>query len=192
MKRTVLFLTVLFALAIAANAQGLAAGSAMENFSLPDLNGNIQTLNRLKGQKGAVVIFLSAGCPVVKAYKDRINQIAAEAYTKGISFIGINSNSNESLSWVKSNATQSGYRFPILIDKGNILANTLDVQATPEVYFIDSQKILLYRGAIDNDRAGSHVTDKYLTTAFDASLAGLQISRTLVAPFGCTIKRGGH
>ena len=192
MKRTILFSTILFALAIAGHSQGLAVGSEMANFELRDLNGNIQTLNRLKGQKGAVVIFLSAGCPVVKAYKDRINQIAAEAEGKEINFIGINSNSTESLSWVTSNAAQFGYRFPILIDKGNILANTLDVEATPEVYFIDSQKVLLYRGAIDNDRAGSHITDKYLTTAFDASLAGLQISRTLVAPFGCTIKRGGH
>lgn len=92
MKKTILLLTALFALAMAANGQGLGVGSAMDNFSLPDVNGNLQTLGRLKGQKGTVVIFLSAGCPVVKAYKDRINQIAAEAQGKGINFIRINSN----------------------------------------------------------------------------------------------------
>ena len=105
MKRTILFSTILLALSIAANAQGLAIGSEMANFELRDLNGKMQTLGHLKGRKGTVVIFLSAGCPVVKAYKDRINQIAAEAEGKEINFIGINSNSTESLSWVKSNAT---------------------------------------------------------------------------------------
>ena len=90
MKRTILLLTTLFALAIATHAQGLAVGTAMENFSLPYFNGKVQTLGALKGQKGAVVIFLSAECPVVKGYKDRINQAAAEAQAKGISFIGIN------------------------------------------------------------------------------------------------------
>src|SRR5882672_3031279 len=127
MKRAVLLLMGLFVLAMAVDTQDLAVGSAIENFSLPDLNGNVQTLNRLKGQKGAVVIFLSAQCPMVKAYKDRINQIATDAGGKGINFIGINSNSNESLSWLKSNASGFGYRFPILIDKGNKLADTLDV-----------------------------------------------------------------
>ena len=54
MKRTILLLTALFALAVAANAQGLAVGSAVENFSLADVNGNTQTLNRLKGRNGTV------------------------------------------------------------------------------------------------------------------------------------------
>ena len=181
----------IFALAIAANAQGLVVGSMIENFSLPDLNGNVQTLNRLKGQKGAVVIFLSAGCPMVKVYKDRINQIAAEAQAKGINFIGINSNSTEKLNWVKTNATGFGYRFPILIDRGAVLARALNVEATPEVYLIDGQNQLLYHGAIDNDRAGTHITASYLTAAIDASLIGRQLVKVSVAPFGCSVKRVG-
>jgi peroxiredoxin len=189
MKRAILLMTALFALVITTNAQGLAVGSAMESFSLPDLNGNMQTLGKLKGRNGTVVIFLSAQCPVMKGYKDRINQAAAEAQTKGINFIGINSNSTESLGWVKSNAAQFGYRFPILIDKGNALADKLDARATPEVYFIDGENVLVYRGAIDNDRAGTRVTEKYLLTAFDASLASRPISRNSVPAFGCAIKR---
>ncbi len=191
MKRTVFLLMAIFALAIAANAQGLVVGSMIENFSLPDLNGNVQTLNRLKGQKGAVVIFLSAGCPMVKVYKDRINQIAAEAQAKGINFIGINSNSTEKLNWVKTNATGFGYRFPILIDRGAVLARALNVEATPEVYLIDGQNQLLYHGAIDNDRAGTHITASYLTAAIDASLIGRQLVKVSVAPFGCSVKRVG-
>jgi len=191
MKRGLFLLTALLALGIGASAQGLAIGSKMESFSLPDTEGKTQTLDGLKGKNGAVLIFLSAQCPVVKGYKDRINQVAAEAQAKGIAFIGINSNATEDLNWVKSNIQEFGYKFPVLIDKGNKIADKLDAQATPEVYYVDAKGTLLYHGAIDNDRAGSNITEKYLNTAFDASLSGKPIQKNSVKAFGCTIKRVG-
>jgi peroxiredoxin len=192
MKVVVILITMFFALAMVANAQGLAVGSAVENFALLDLDGRMQTLGQLKGRNGTVVVFLSAQCPVVKAYKDRINQIAAEAGAKGINFIGINSNATESLKWVKSNTSKFDYRFPILIDKNNKLADSLDARTAPEVFFIDRDNTLLYRGAIDNDYSGRNVTESLLTSALDASLAGRPIAKTTAPPFGCTIRRAGN
>ena len=158
MKRELVFLMTFFSVSFAVNAQGLAVGSAMENFALPDLDGKVQTLNKFKGSKGTVVVFLSAQCPVVKAYKDRINQMATEAGAKGINFIGINSNATESMKWVKSNATKSGYNFPVLIDKDNKLADKLDARFAPEVYFLNGDNVLLYQGAIDNEYTGRNIT----------------------------------
>ena len=60
MKIMMLLLLGLFTFAIAINSQGLTVGSSVENFSLLDLDGKVQTLNRLKGSKGTVVVFLSA------------------------------------------------------------------------------------------------------------------------------------
>jgi len=192
MKRAVFLFTVFFAFALAANAQGLAIGAAMENFSLPDLDGQTQTLSGLTGKNGAVVVFLSAQCPVVKSYNERINQIAAEYAAKGITFIGINSNATEDLAWVKSDAAKVGYKFPLLIDKGNMLADELAANATPEVFFVDSKGVLLYHGAIDNDRSGRRITEQYLRTAFDSTLSGKPIERKTAQAFGCTIKRVGQ
>jgi peroxiredoxin len=176
-------------LAAVGNAQGPAIGSALENFSLPDLDGKVQTLKGLSGKNGAVVVFLSAQCPVVRGYVDRINQLAADYQAKGINFIGINSNSTEDLNWVKSNAAENSYKFPILIDKGNVLADKLGATVTPEVFYVDAKSVLLYHGAIDNDRSGRNVTEAYLRTAFDASLGGKKVERTSANAFGCTIKR---
>ena len=78
----------------------------------------------MKGKNGTVIVFLSAQCPVVKGYNERIRQIAADYAAKGITFIGVNSNASESLEWVRSNA-QENYKFPVLIDKGNVLADKL-------------------------------------------------------------------
>src|SRR6476469_4552623 len=95
------FVLAVFALAAQAEAQNMDAGKTFDEFTLTDINGKSQSYNDLKGKNGAVVIFLSAQCPVVRGYVDRINQLAADYQAKGINFIGVNSNSSESLDWVK-------------------------------------------------------------------------------------------
>lgn len=192
MKRISLPFSVIFAvvaLAAAAFGQGPAIGSTLENFSLPDTNGKVQTLKGLNGKNGAVVVFLSAQCPVVRSYVARINQLAADYQAKGINFIGINSNATEDLNWVKSNMAEYGYKFPLLIDKGNVYADKLGATVTPEAFYIDSKGTLLYHGAIDNDRSGKNITETYLKAAFEASLAGKKVEKTSANAFGCTIKR---
>lgn len=191
MKRLSIVISIVFAMALTAAtyAQGPAIGTTLENFSLPDIDGKAQTLKGLSGKNGAVVVFLSAQCPVVKGYVERINQLAADYQAKGINFIGINSNATEDLNWVKSNAAENSYKFPMLIDKGNVLADKLGATVTPEVFYVDAKNVLLYHGAIDNDRSGRNVTEAYLRTAFDASLGGKKVERTSANAFGCTIKR---
>lgn len=188
MKKMALLLAVSLALAIGVSAQGLAIGGTMENFSLPDTNGTMHTVESLKGTKGAAVIFLSAQCPVVKDYNQRISEIAAEYKAKGINFIGINSNVTESADWVKSHAAEN-YKFPVLIDKNNVLADKLGAAVTPEVYYVDAGRVLVYHGAIDNHRGGTNITEPYLRSAFDLFLAGQKLTRTTAKAFGCGIKR---
>jgi len=173
------------------SAGDFAIGSTLENFSLPDTNGKMQSFNDLKGKNGTVIVFLSAQCPVVKGYNERISQIAADYQTKGINFIGINSNATESNDWVKSNAAEN-YKFPVLKDEGNVIADKLGATVTPEVYYFDAKNVLLYHGAIDNDKSGKAITDPYLRTAFDSALSGKAIAKTRANAFGCSIKRKGE
>jgi peroxiredoxin len=189
MKRAAFLLTAFFALAVAVSAQ-IEVGATMDDFSLSGTDGKIHSLNSLKGEKGAVVMFLSAQCPVVKGYIERINAVAADYKAKGITFIGINSNATEDFAWVKSDGDQN-FKFPMLIDKGNKIADKLGATVTPEAYYVDAKNTLLYHGAIDNDRSGKAITDQYLRAAFDQSLAGQKVANTRKNAFGCTIKKAG-
>ena len=195
MKRKTIFLTAILALiafvsfAGQSSAKEFAVGSTLENFTLKDTNGADQSFDKLKGENGTVIVFLSAQCPVVKNYNERINEIANAYQAKGIKFIGINSNMTESLEWVKSDAAEVGYKFPLLIDSGNVLADLLGASVTPEAYFFNEKNVLVYHGAIDNDRSGKNITDTYLKAAFDAKLAGKEITKTRANAFGCSIKR---
>jgi len=201
MKRKSIFLVAMLALlAIVLSASGceadvvfpenhFAAGTKLENFALPDLSGTEQSLDKLEGENGAVLVWVSAQCPVVKSYNERINQVADELKAKGINLIGINSNATESLDWVKSHATDVGYKFPVLIDKGNVLADKLGASVTPEFFYFDKANVLLYHGALDNDRSGKNVTTNYLRDAFDSALGKQPIKTAKTNAIGCSIKR---
>lgn len=171
------------------HAGGLEIGTTVDNFNLPDLNGESRSLNDLRGKNGTVIVWLSAQCPVVKLYNERIKQISEEFKANGINFVGINSNATESLDWVKSNAAEVGYKFPVLIDKDNVLADKFGASVTPEIFYFDGSNKLLYHGAIDNDRSGNNVTVGYLRNAAELALGGKAIATTKANAFGCTIKR---
>lgn len=192
-RKSILLAAILFAMTFVLNpdiyGQTFPIGSTLEDFKLTDLSGKEHSFESLKGKNGTVLIWLSAQCPVVKGYNERINQVAADYASKGISFIGINSNATESLEWVKSDAEKVGYKFPVLIDKGAVLADKLGATVTPEVYFFDTKNVLLYHGAIDNSRNGQSITDNYLRVAFDSSLAGKKIEKNRINAFGCSIKK---
>jgi peroxiredoxin len=171
------------------NFGDFAVGKKLDNFTLPDLSGAEQSFDKLKGENGAVLVWVSAQCPVVKGYNARINEIADELKAKGITLVGINSNATESLDYAASGAKEAGYKFPVLIDKGNILADKLGASVTPEFYYFDKENVLLYHGALDNDRSGKNVTTNYLRDAFDSALKKEPIKTSKTNAFGCSIKR---
>ncbi len=168
--------------------EGLAVGVTVENFRFADTSGVEKSLDELKGKNGAILVFVSAQCPVVKQYNERISQFAADFAAKGINVIGINSNHTESLEVVRSHAAEN-YKFPVLIDKGNVLADKLGANVTPETFYLNEKNIVVYHGAIDNSRSGDSITEKYLRDAVDANSSGKPVAKTSANAFGCTIKR---
>ena len=166
----------------------LAVGAPVDNFTLVDTHGAEKSFNDLKGKNGAILVFVSAQCPVVKQYNERISQFAADFAPKGINVIGINSNHTESPEWVKSHAAEK-YKFPVLIDKGNVLADKLGAEVTPETFYINEKNVLVYHGAIDNSRNGGNITENYLRDAVEANLSGKPVAKKIANAFGCNIKR---
>lgn len=192
--RNLLIAVFVFAAAFAmtpasAFADDFPIGSKLENFSLSATDGKTYSFDDLKGKNGTVVVFLSAQCPVVKGYRERINKLAADYKAKGIAFVGINSNATEDLAWVTSDRNENFAEIPVLIDTGNVIADKLGANVTPEAYYFDANNVLIYHGAIDNDRSGKKPTEPYLSNAFELALAGKKIETTRANAFGCSIKR---
>ena len=168
--------------------ESLPVGSTVENFRLADTNGTERSLDELKGKNGTILVFVSAQCPVVKQYNDRIAKFPEEFEAKGISVVGINSNSTESLDWMRSHAAEK-YKFPVLVDKGNVIADKLGANVTPEIYYLNEKNVLVYHGAIDNSTSGKEITENYLRNAVEAKLSGQPIVKNRAKAIGCSIKR---
>jgi len=194
MKRISFLITAIFAIAAFVSfnptsaKDGLAVGATLEDFTLTDTSGASKSFKDLKGKNGAVLVFLSVQCPVVKGYDERIVKLAEDYAAKGINVIGINSNSTETLEKVKTHAAEN-YKFPVLIDKGNVLADKLGANVTPETFYFNRKNVLIYHGAIDNSRNGENITDNFLRDALDTSASGKAVAKTSAIAFGCSIKR---
>ena len=194
MKRISFLITAIFAItafvsfANVSAKDNFAIGATLDNFKLSDVNGKEQSFNDLKGKNGAIIVFLSVQCPVVKGYNERISKLADDYKAKGINVIGINSNSTETLDKVKLQAAEN-YKFPVLIDKNNVLADRFGANVTPEMFYFNGKNVLTYHGAIDNDRSGKNVTTEYLRIALDESLSGKAVTKSTANAFGCSIKR---
>ena len=169
---------------------GTAIGQPVSNFTLPDVNGKDQTLESVKGKNGTVLIFISAQCPMVKAYAERIEKLAQDYKARGVNVVGINSNATESIDYIKEQIADEKFSFVVLKDKGNKIADILGAERTPEAYFLDASNKLVYHGRIDNHRDVTRVQANDLRDAIEATLAGKPVVKTEAAAFGCTIKRG--
>ena len=137
-----------------------------------------------------MLIFISAQCPMVKAYAERIEKLAQDYRGRGVNVVGINSNATESVDYMKEQIAAEKFSFVVLKDKGNKIADMLGAERTPEVYFLDAANKLVYHGRIDNHRDVSLVQANDLRDAIDATLAGKPVVKTETAAFGCSIKRG--
>ena len=166
-----------------------AIGATVDEFTLPDVNGQEHTLKSLKGKNGTVLIFIAVQCPVSNAYNDRMEKLAEDYKDKGIAVIGINANSSEDSATVKAHAAEKHLTFTILKDAGNKVADKLGAARTPEAYFLDANNKLLYHGRIDNSQNPDAIESNDLRNALDSSLAGKPVEKPEAKAFGCSIKR---
>jgi peroxiredoxin len=166
-----------------------AIGATIEDFSLTDADGKEHSLNSLKGENGSVLIFVATKCPVSNAYNDRMEKLAHDYKARGVNVIGINSNAPESAAAVKTHAAENKLTFPIFKDPANKVADRLGATVTPEVYFLDANNKLIYRGRIDNAKDAAQVKSSELRDAIEATLDGKPVAKTTATAFGCTIKR---
>jgi peroxiredoxin len=176
--------------AVASDASGGAIGAVVADFTLPDADGREHSLSSLKGKHGTVLIFVSTQCPVSNAYDERMEKLAQDLRARGVHVVGINSNVAETPADIKQHAAAKKLTFPVLKDRGNVIADRLDAQVTPEAYFLDASNKLVYRGRIDNSRNGDSITSQELRDAVEATLAGKPVAKAEARAFGCSIKRG--
>jgi peroxiredoxin len=168
-------------------------GKKVENFSLRDYRGVERSLQEFANHELVVLAFTGTECPVAKLYGPRLAELAKEFESKGVAFIAINSNQQDSISAIGQFAKSYDLSLPILKDVGNVLADRLGAQRTPEVFVLDRHRVIRYWGRIDDQYGVGYTRPKPgrrdLAMALEELLAGKPVSVQVTQAPGCFIGR---
>jgi len=159
-----------------------------QDFTLPGVNGGqIHLAALLEGKKGAVTVFWSGVCSHCVRYDTYLSSFAQRHPEIGLAVVA--SRSGETPEQIRKTMAERGIRFPIAHDHGGAVARQWSTEQTPRAFLIDSARVLLYRGAIDNFKYASDPEYiGHLETAISEFLAGKPVRRAETASFGCAIQ----
>lgn len=169
------------------NVDKLGSDFADLTFSSPD--GETVPLSQFADSKAVVVVFLSFDCPVSNAYSPELIKCQAEYTKKGVTFLGVCCQEDVD---VAKKAKEFRLAFPIFADPQGRVANTLKATTTPEAFVLDHNRVLRYRGRIDDTwyarlKRNAEVSRRDLRMALDELLAGDAVSVPSTEPIGCPL-----
>lgn len=165
------------------------------DFSLPDVDGNIWTVDSSKGDQGLLVMFICNHCPYVKSIRDRIVRDTRELITLGVNTVAIMSNDpaeyeEDSQENMKKIATEFNFPFPYLFDETQEIAKAYGAVCTPDFFGYNNSLKLQYRGRLDASRKET-AADDVQRDLFDAMKQVAQTGRgpeEQIPSIGCSIK----
>ncbi|MBX2899175.1 MAG: thioredoxin family protein [Cyclobacteriaceae bacterium] len=194
MKKLVVVMLALIAVAASPVREGFEVGDTATDFKLKNVDGKTVSLADFKEAKGYIVIFDCNTCPYSKLYNQRIIDLNTKYEAKGVPVVTINANdpaasSGDSFEEMVRVAKQKGYKFPYLVDETQEVAKAYGATNTPHVFVLSKDLKVTYIGAIDdNSRKADAVSKRYVEDAVDALLQGKAAPTTKTKAIGCGIK----
>ena len=172
---------------------GISIGDAAPDFELPDTEGRAQRLRDPNGSKATVVVWTCNHCPYALAWHDRILSAARDYADRGVRFLAINSNDAErypadSYEAMKQRVSEEQWPLPYLYDSTQEVARAYGARVTPDVFVLDAEGRLRYRGAPDADYGDPSQNAAWLRDALDDLLSDREPSRPETDPVGCSVK----
>lgn len=182
----------------------LGLGKPAPDFSLPGIDGKTHRLADFKDARILVLIFTCNHCPDARAAAPRMAELDARYREKGVVLVAISGNDDKALrpdelgyspfgdsfAEMKPFAEENGWRFPYLYDgDAQKVTRAYGAQATPHVFIFDEQRVLRYRGRIDDmKRKFGPLGESQAVNAIDALLAGREVKEPSTRAFGCSTK----
>jgi peroxiredoxin len=168
-----------------------AVGDRAPQFSLPDTSGE----HHGPGDAPAtVVVFTCNHCPYALAWHERLMAVARDYAGSGVRMLAISPNDAERYPRDAPAAMHERVGrgefdgVPYLYDESQEVARSYGARTTPDVFVLDADGFLRYRGAPDADHRDPSHEAAWLRAALDHVLAGLPVAYPETEPVGCSIK----
>lgn len=119
---------------------GRGIAQSYNDFTLPDLDGNDITLNKLI-EKGPVLIsFWATWCTPCKDEMKKLQPIYEKYKDQGFTYLAVNQDNQKSVAKVKSYISANGYTFPVVLDLEKAVFEAYGGIGMPYSLLIDSDK----------------------------------------------------
>jgi peroxiredoxin len=169
----------------------ISIGDKAPSFDLPDTEGKNHTGEG--DAKATAIVFTCNHCPYALAWHDRINSAARDYANRGVRFLAINSNDAErypadSYEAMQKRVSDDDFPYPYLHDASQEVARAFGAKTTPDVFVLDADGTLRYRGAPDSDYGDPSQNADWLRGALDALLEGRDPDPAETEPVGCSVK----
>ena len=165
------------------------------DFKLKSINGELLTLNDVKGNNGTLIMFICNHCPYVKAVIKELADDCAKLKEDGINSVAIMSNDTknypeDSFENMKKFADRHNFSFPYLIDETQEIAKKYDAVCTPDFFGYNKNLELNYRGRIRelNDLKPVGSGDSELLKSMKLIAKTQQGPKEQYPSMGCSIK----
>ncbi len=160
--------------------------------NLTGVDGKLYSLSTFDDKQIVVLVFMANRCPTARVYTDRLKGIQSEYGPQGVQLVGVNSDSQylfslEALSKMVEVAEEREYNFPYLKDADQSLAKSYGALVTLHAFVLDKNRILRYRGRVDDSRDPSKVTSRDLQNALDDLITSKEVRIPETRPFACAI-----
>ncbi|MBI1901041.1 MAG: redoxin domain-containing protein [Planctomycetia bacterium] len=176
-----------------APAAAPAVGATVADFSLKDIHRRLRSLASFKEAKAFVVVFIGAECPLANLYVPTLVELHKEHVDRGVEFLAVNSNVQDTFTLVSAHAQEREIPFPVLKDFDHKAANAFGATRTPEAFLLDANRVIRYHGRIDDQYAvgvrRDEPTRRDLKIAIDELLAGKPVAIPTTDISGCVIAR---
>ena len=168
-------------------------GKAKVNWSnLPGVDGKQHSLADLKSREVIVLAITCNHCPIAIEYYERMKEFAAaHCGPEGkVALVAISLSDLETdlLPRMKEMSKRRGFNFPYLRDETEQVGKDLGATHTPQFFVLDRQRVLVYRGAWDNNLNVTKVSRHYVADAVAAALAGKVPPVAATRAPGCLIQ----
>ena len=123
------------------------------DFKLKSINGELLTLNDVKGDNGTLIMFICNHCPYVKAVIQDIVEDSNKLANFGIKSVAICSNDvinypEDSFENMGKAAKKNKFSFPYIYDETQEIAKKYGAVCTPDFFGYNKNLELQYRGRL--------------------------------------------
>jgi peroxiredoxin len=172
----------------------MRVGDEAPDFELEDTDGDSHSLSEGGGWPATVVVFTCNHCPYALAWHDRILDAARDYAERGVRVLAVNPNDADRYPADSFDAMRErvrddgGWPVPYLRDETQEVAHAYDAKTTPDVFVVDAERRVRYRGAPDADHQDPSQEAAWLRGAVDAVLEGRDPDPAETEPVGCSVK----